>query len=259
MNNTLFGKTMEDVKNRMDFELVKDTKRFEKVVAKPTFKCSHQINDGLVGVESLKKTIKLNKPIQIGVAILDLSKLHMYSFYYDVLKPRYEKDIQLCYTDTDSFVIHVKTDDIYQDFKEMKEHFDMSGLDKSHKCYEPSHKKVLGKFSIEFEGKIVKAFCALKAKMYSFKLDDGKEKMTAKGCPKACVKKQLDFEKYYNTIMEGDKTNIDFKCIRHKNHRLYTMGINKVGLTEYDNKRYYLNSNKSRPYGHYKHVKKISF
>jgi hypothetical protein len=148
MNNAVFGKTMEDVKNRMDFELVKSEKRLEKLVAKPTFKCSHQINDGLVGVESCKHTIKLNKPIQIGVAILDLSKLHMYNFYYNVLKPRYEENIQLCYTDTDSFVTHVKTDDIYEDFHEMKEHFDMSGLDKDHKCYDATNKKVLGKFSI---------------------------------------------------------------------------------------------------------------
>jgi hypothetical protein len=91
----------------------------------------------------------------------------------------------------------------------------------------------------------------LKAKTYSFKLDDESEKMTAKGCPKSCVKKQLNFEKYYNTIMEGGKTNIDFKCIRHKNHKLYTLGVNKVGLTEYDNKRFYIDSNESRPYGHY--------
>jgi hypothetical protein len=83
-------------------------------------------------------------------------------------------------------------------------------------------------------------------------LSEGKEKMTAKGCPKASVKKQLNFDKYYSTIMDGLVTDIDFKCIRHKNHQLYTMGINKVGLTEYDNKRYYLNSNESRPYGHYK-------
>ena len=110
MNNAVFGKTMEDVKNRMDFELVKCPKRFDKLTADPAFKCATQINDGLVGIERVKKVVKLNKPLQIGVGILDLAKLHMYDFYYNVLKTKYEENIQLCFTDTDSLVVHVKTE-----------------------------------------------------------------------------------------------------------------------------------------------------
>ena len=114
----------------------------------------------------------------------------------------------------------------------MKEHFDLSGLDLNHPAYDATNKKVVGKFSIEFEGKIIKEFCALKAKMYAFKLDDDKEKMTAKGCPKSSMKKQMNYDKYYQTLMEGDIQNISFKCIRNKHHRLFALGINKVGLTD---------------------------
>jgi hypothetical protein len=78
--------------------------------------------------------------------------------------------------------------------------------------------------------------------------------MTAKGCPKVTMKQQMNFEKYYNTLMEGNVEHINFKCIRHKNHKLYTLGVNKVGLTDFDNKRYYIGCNESRPYGHYKNA-----
>ena len=170
-------------------------------------------------------------------------------------KTRYAGNAQLWFTDTDSLVVHVKTPDIYADFKDMKEHFDLSGLDKKHPAYDATNKRVVGKFSIEFEGKIIKEFCALKAKMYAFKLDDNKEKMTAKGCPKSSVNKQMNYDKYFNTLMEGDIQNINFKCIRNKNHKLYTLGVNKEGLTYFDNKRFYLKTNESRPYGHYKNKK----
>ena len=86
MNNAVFGKTMEDVRSHMDFELVGDIKRLEKCLNNPTMKHRHFINDKLVGIEKIKSTVKLNKPIYVGMAILDLSKLHMYKFYYYVLE-----------------------------------------------------------------------------------------------------------------------------------------------------------------------------
>ena len=86
MNNAVYGKTMENVREHIDFELVDTPERYQKCVNKPTFKHRHIINENLVGVEKVKATVKLNKPIYVGMSILDLSKLHMYSFYYDVLK-----------------------------------------------------------------------------------------------------------------------------------------------------------------------------
>ena len=88
MNNAVYGKTMENVRNHINFELVDTPERYQKCVNNPTFKHRHIINENLVGVEKLKETVKLNKPIYVGMSILDLSKLHMYSFYYDVLKEK---------------------------------------------------------------------------------------------------------------------------------------------------------------------------
>ena len=119
LNNAVFGKTMEDKRKHLDFEIVSDEKRLMKCVNNPSFKHSHIINENLVGVEKQKPKLKLDKPIFIGMSILDLSKQHMYRFFYDVMKPTYGDNIRMVYTDTDSFVFHTKTDDIYQDLKEI--------------------------------------------------------------------------------------------------------------------------------------------
>ena len=113
LNNAGFGKTMEDKRKHLDFEIVSDEKRFMKCVNSPSFKHSHIINENIVGVEKQKPKLKLDKPIFIGMSILDLSKQHMYRFYYDVMKPKYGDNIRMVYTDTDSFVFHTQTDDIY--------------------------------------------------------------------------------------------------------------------------------------------------
>ena len=152
LNNAVFGKTMEDKRKHLDFEIVSDERRFMKCVNNPSFKRSHIINEDLVGVEKQKPKLKLDKPIFIGMSILDLSKQHMYKFYYDVMKPKYGEHIKMVYTDTDSFVFHTKTDDIYHDFKEKNDEMDFSGYEKNHKCYEATNKKVLGKFKDECEG-----------------------------------------------------------------------------------------------------------
>ena len=101
-----------------------------KCVNNPSFKHSHIINENLVGVEKQKLKLKLDKPIFIGMSILDLSKQHMYRFYYDVMKPKYGENIRIVYTDTDSFVFHTKTDDIYQDLKGINDDMDFSGYEK---------------------------------------------------------------------------------------------------------------------------------
>ena len=127
----IFGKTMEDKRKHLDFEIVSDEKRLTKCVNNPSFKHSRIINENLVGVEKQKLKLKLDKPIFIGMSILDLSKQHMYRFYYDVMKPKYGDNIRMVNTDTDSFVFHTKTDDIYQDLKEINDDMDFVDMIKT--------------------------------------------------------------------------------------------------------------------------------
>ena len=252
MNNAVYGKTMENVRNHIDFELVSTQYRIEKCVSNPNYKGCHIINEELAGVEKTKTVLSLNKPIYLGMTILDLSKMHMYGFYYDVLKAKYENNIRLIYTDTDSYVIQTFTDDIYEDWKEINEYMDFSGYDKNHQCFDPTNKKVLGKFKDEMDGKIVANFIALRPKMYCLKVfNETKAEKKAKGIPKLKVKKDLDMDDYEATLHEHIPKNVNFNAIRSKNHQIYSINQSKVGLTSYDNKRYWLNDTESLPYGHY--------
>ena len=252
MNNAVYGKTMENVREHIDFELVDTPERYQKCVNKPTFKHRHIINENLVGVEKVKATVKLNKPIYVGMSILDLSKLHMYCFYYDVLKRKYNEHVRLAYTDTDSFVVHIKTADVYDDLKNIANYMDLSGYDKSHKCYDNTNKKVLGKFKDECDGKIITKFIGLKPKSYAFKIyNEEKEEKKSKGIVKHKVKKELNYKQYEETLRDNRSDTVSFNTIRSKNHNIYTINQVKQALSSFDNKRYYLDSVNSLPYGHY--------
>ena len=252
MNNAVYGKTMENVRNHIDFELVATQERIQKCINNPNYKGCNIINEELAGVEKTKAVLKLNKPIFLGMTILDLSKVHMYSFYYDVLKARYKDDIRLIYTDTDSYVLQTFTEDLFEDWKEIKDYMDFSGYDKNHPCYDATNKKVLGKFKDEMDGKIITNFMALKPKMYCLKVfNEKKAEKKAKGVPKLKVKKDLDMKDYEATLHEHIRKNVNFNAIRSKNHQIYSINQSKVGLTSYDNKRYWFNDTDSVPYGHY--------
>ena len=252
MNNAVYGKTMENVRNHIDFELVSTQERIQKCINNPNYKGCNIINEELAGVEKTKTVLKLDKPIYLGMSILDLSKVHMYSFYYDVLKARYKDDVRLIYTDTDSYVIQTFTEDIYEDWKGIKDYMDFSGYDKNHPCYDATNKKILGKFKDEMDGKIITNFIALRPKMYCLKVfNEQKAEKKAKGVPKLKVKRDLDMKDYEATLHEHIPKNVNFNAIRSKNHQIYSINQSKVGLTSYDNKRYWFNDTDSLPYGHY--------
>ena len=251
MNNAVFGKTMEDVRSHMDSDLIDNIRRLEKCLNNPTMKSRHFINDKLIGIEKIKSVVKLNKPIYIGMVILDLSKLHMYKFYYDVLKEKYNDKIKLAYTDTDSFVIHVETDDLYKDLKQINNHMDFSDYPEQHDNFDLSNKKVLGKFKDEVNGKIIKEFIGLKPKMYAMDIQHDKEQKKAKGVPKNIVKKEMNFNMYKKTLYENCNEKVKFNSIRSYQHKLFSITCSKTGLSNFENKRYYVSNELSYPHGHY--------
>ena len=252
MNNAVYGKTMEDVRKHTEFDLVSTPERFQKCVNSPTYKARHIINENLVGVEKEKAVVELNKPIYMGLSILDYSKVHMYSFYYDVLKPKYQDDIKLVYTDTDSFVIQVMTDDLFRDFKDLSDYMDFSDYPKSHPNYDASNKKVLGKFKDELSSKIMTHFIGLKPKSYAFKVQgDKKEYKKSKGVVKGKVNTELNYDMYERTLNGEIKPTVKFNTIRSKNHHIFSINQTKFALSNFENKRHWLDTNLSLPYGHY--------
>ena len=176
----------------------------------------------------------------------------MYSFFCDVLNVKYDKNIRLIYTDTDSYVLQTFTNDIFEDYKALRQHMDFSGYNKNHPSYDACNKKALGKFKDECDGKIITELLALRPKMYCYKLyNEVKEEKKAKGVPKLKVKTDLDMKDYENTLHYKKAKNVNFNAIRSKNHQIYSINQSKVGLSSYDNKKCWTDNYNSVPYGHY--------
>ena len=257
LNNSVFGKTMENIRGRIEYEIVQSQKRARSITQSAKFKSFTIINDGMVGVVSHKKEEIFNKPIYCGLAILDLSKLHMYKFHYDHMKPKYGENIKLCYQDTDSLIYHIKTEDLYKDMHETKEQYDFGSYPKNHFCYDSTNNKVIGKFKDETSGTPIIEWVGLAPKMYSIKLETGKEKGTAKGIKKSYYKNHIKHDSYVRCItsskLEDMRQSATFLQFRSQAHQLSTYEINKYSLTNFDNKRYIIDDgNSSLAYGHYK-------
>ena len=130
MNNTVFGKTMENVRDHRDIKIVTTDKQRSILASEPNYHSSKRISKDLMIMEMKKVEVKMNKPIYLGQAILDISKTLMYEFWYDYIKPKYGEKARLCYMDTDSFVINIKTEDFYKDIAgDIERWFDTSNYD----------------------------------------------------------------------------------------------------------------------------------
>ncbi len=253
---------MENVRNRINFELVCSQDKLLKLAGKEQYK-GHILfgtdEDCIAGVSMAKTNITLDKPIYVGMSILDLSKTLMYNFHYNDMMKKYSyKDVKLLFTDTDSLCYYIQTEDIYKDMSENKDNYDFSDYPKDHFLYCNDNKKVIGKFKDECNGVPISEFVGLRSKMYAFTYSPEnklKEKKTAKGIKKNVIKKDIHFDGYKKAIFEEGK-EVQFatmNCIRSKRHQLMTIRINKIGLSCYDNKRWVLDDNiNTLAYGHYK-------
>ena len=153
------------------------------MAAKPTFVSSKIINENLVAVHKIKETLTLNRPANIGMCILDLSKTLMYDFHYNYIKNKYGDKAKLLFTDTDSltYMYEIETEDVYKDFWNDKGKFDNSDYPESSPYFDKINKKVIGKFKDEAAGIPIVEFVGLRSKMYSYLKDNDKKARTAKG------------------------------------------------------------------------------
>ena len=239
MNNSVFGKTMENLRKRVNIELVTNEKRLNKLSAKPTYVSSKIFNENLVAVHTKKEKLLLDKPSYVGMCILDLSKTHMYDFHYNYIKKKYP-DSQLLFTDTDSLFYHIKTEkDIYEEFWVDRELFDNSDYPKSSKFFFNENKKVIGKFKDETAGKPILEFVGLKSKMYSYKIGEEEHKK-AKGVKKNVVKKEIKHQDYLDVLFNKKIMHHQMNTIRSESHQINSYHLNKVSLSPYDDKRYLL-------------------
>ena len=259
MNNSVFGKTMENLCKRVDVRLVTDEKKLDKLTAKPTYVSSKIFNENLMAVHKVKETLTLNRPAYVGMCILDLSKTLTYDFHYNYIKNKYDNKARLLFTDMDSLTYEIEAEDVYKDFWNDKDMFDNSDYLGNSPYYCNVNKKVIGKFKDEACGVPIVEFIGLKSKMYSYIKSDEKGGKTAKGIKKNVIKNNIKHDNYKNVLLYNKQMHHKMKTIRRQRHQLGSYEINKVSLSCFDDKRYiHDNGTSSYAYGHYK-IKKPSY
>ena len=253
MNNSIFGKTMENLRKRVDVRLVTNEKKLDKLTSKPTFVSSKIFYKNLMAVHKVKETLTLNRPAYVGMCILDLSKMLMYDFHYNYIKKKYNNRAKHLFTDMDSLTYEIEAEDVYKDFWNNKDMFNNSDYPKSSPYYWNVDKKIIGKFKDEACGIPITEFIGLKSKMYSYVKDNEKGGKTAKGIKKNVIKNNIKHEDDKNTLINNERMHHKMKTIRSQRHQLGSYEINKVSLSCFDDKRYiHDNGTSSYAYGHYK-------
>ena len=253
MNNSVFGKTMENLRKRQDIKLVTDEENLLKWTSKPSFVSFKIFNEDLVAVHKMKTTLTLNRPAYVGMCILDLSKTLMYDFHYNYIKSKYGDKARLLFTDTDSLTYEIEVDDVYQDFWKDKHLFDNSDYPKDSPFFDNTNKKVIGKFKDEEAGLPIVEFVGLRSKMYSLMKNNKQGSRTAKGIKKNVIKQQLQHDNYKDVLFNKKQLRHEMRVIKSEKHQIGSYVVNKISLSCFDDKRYiHENGATSYAYGHTK-------
>ena len=238
MNNAVFGKTMENVRKHRDIKLVATDKKRSKLVSEPNYHTMDYISEDLSIIEMKRTKVKMNKPIYLRLSILEISKILMYEFWYDYMKPKYGNNVKLCYMDTDSFIMSIKTEDFYKDVaNDIEKRFDTSNYEVDRPLPTGKNKKVIGLMKDELGGRIITEFAALRPKTYSYLTDDYKEDKKAKGTKKCVIKRMIKFNDYKNCLLNGEVVLKSQQRFKSKGHDVYTENVNKIALSSNDDKR----------------------
>ena len=242
-NNSVFGKTMENVRNHRDIKLVTSDKRRKRLVSEPNYHSHKKFLEHLMTIEMKKIGVKMIKPLYLGMTILDISKILMYEFWYDYIRQKYGDRAKLCYTDTDSFIIYIKTEDFFEDISnDVERWFDTSNYDKNDTRLLPigKNKKVPGLLKT----KVV----VLRPKTYAYLIDryddddddDEKNKIRnkkAKGTKKCVIKQKLMFENYKDCLFNNKTIYRSQERFKSYYHNMYSEEVNKIALSSNDDKR----------------------
>ena len=255
MNNSVYGKTLENIRNHKDIRLVNNRESASRYANKPNFHHCTIFDENLIAVHMKRTKLVLNKPIYLGFSILERSKQLMYEFHYKYIKAKYGDKAKLLFTDTDSLMYEIETEDFYNDIStDVLTRFDTSNFPKDH----PSgiltgmNKKIPGLFKDEAGGQIIYEFCGLRSKLYSLKMYKGKEEKKCKGIKKSVVKNEITHQDYINANFSGELQYRTMNKIRSYKHELYTETVNKIALSADDDKRIIREDKiQTYAYGHY--------
>ena len=189
MNNAVFVKTIENVRKDRDIKLVTPDKRRNQLVSEPNYYTKKWFSENLLAIEMKKTKVKMNKPVYLALSIVEISRTLMYEFWYDYMKPKYSDNVKLCFMDTDSFKIHIKTEDFYKDIADdVEKRFDTSNYEVNRPLPTGKNEKVIGLVKDELGEKTMTEFVGLRPKTYYYLLEDGWSDKRAKGTNKYVIK-----------------------------------------------------------------------
>ena len=240
-NNSIYGKTIENPRKRCNVELVNCVERAKKLNQSPEYLKFTIFSENLVAVHKKKTVVNCNKPIYIGFVILELSKLKMYETYYEYLKPKFGDRLELLYTDTDSFILHIQSEDLYEEIKnDVKERYDTRKYPKNSELFYEGNAFKLGCLKDECNGKIIREFCGTCSKSYSYTVEGEKtEKKKCKGIKDSAIE-ELTIQDYLNCVFKGETKTVKFNLIHSTGHDIYTENMEKIALTPTQDVRYVL-------------------
>ena len=235
MNNSVFGKTIENIRKHRDIKLVTTDKKRNKLVSEPNYHTINLISEKLSIIEMKKTKVKMKKPIYLGLSILEISKILMYEFWYDYMKPKYNDNVKLCYMDTDSFVMHIKTNDFYKDISDdVDSRFDTSNYEVKRPLPIGKNKKIIALMKDELGGEIITEFTALRPKTYSYLTDNDKIDKKAKETKKCVINKMIKFNDYKKCLLNGEIILKSQQRFISNKHDVYTEDVNKIALSNDD-------------------------
>ena len=234
LNNCIYGKSIENIRKRMNVKLINDKRAYLKCVNKPNFISQKIIDKNFVAVHCSKKVLTLYKPIYVGFTILELSKLKMYQFHYDYVLKIFN-DVKLFFTETDGLVYEIKGVNVYEQCFRDKHLFDFSGYPKDSVYYCDVNKKMLGKMKDEFNGVKIDEYVGLKSKIHPLIAENDLEVNKAKG-----VDLVLRHKEYFDVLFNKKVIRHKMKIIQSELHRLGTYKLNKITLSCFDDKRFVL-------------------
>ena len=215
MNNAVFGKTMENFRKHKDMKLVTTYKRRNRLVSEPNYHSTKWFSENLLVIEMKKAKVKMNKPIYLGSSISEISKILIYEFLYDYMKPKYGDNAKLCYIDTDSFIIHIKTEDFYEDIaNDIEKRFDTLNYE--------IDRPFTGLMKDELGGKIMTEYVALRPKTYSYLTDDCEEDKNAKATKKFIIKRRLKFNDYKDCPLNNQIRLKSDQRFKNERYDVYT-------------------------------------
>ena len=228
---------MEYVRKHRGIKLVTTYKRRNRLVSEPNYHTTKWFSENLLAIEMKKIKVKMNKPVYLGLSILEISKTLMYEFWYDYVKPKYQNNAKLCYMDTDSFIINIKRKDFYEDIaNDVEKKIDTSNYEVNRPLPKGKNKKIIGLMKDELGGKIVTEFVALRPKTYSYLMDDGNSNKNTKGTKKCVIKRRLKFNDYIDFLLNNEIVLKSQQRFKSEAHNIYAEEVSKMALSTNDDK-----------------------